>query len=68
MTDVHCINSNAGEIVDALKLEYNIWVNPNGGEIGNKMFRIGHIGDLTLKDNDKLIDAFKDLEKRGILK
>lgn len=68
VTDVHCINSNAGEIVDALKLEYNIWVNPNGGEIGNKMFRIGHIGDLTLKDNDKLIDAFKDLEKRGILK
>jgi hypothetical protein len=29
---------------------------------------VGHIGDLTLEDNGKLIEAFKDLEKRGILK
>ena len=68
VTGVHCINSNAEDIVNALKFDYNIWVNPNGGEIGNKMFRVGHIGDLTLEDNDKLIEAFKDLEKRGILK
>ncbi|WP_407422978.1 pyridoxal-phosphate-dependent aminotransferase family protein [Methanobrevibacter sp.] len=68
VTGVYCINSNAEDIVDALKFDYNIWVNPNGGEIGNKMFRVGHIGDLTLEDNDKLVDAFKDLEKRGILK
>lgn len=68
VTGVYCINSNAEDIVNALKFDYNIWVNPNGGEVGNKMFRVGHIGDLTLEDNDKLIDAFKDLEKRGILK
>ena len=68
VTGVYCINSNAEDIVNALKFDYNIWVNPNGGEIGNKMFRVGHIGDLALEDNDKLIEAFKDLEKRGILK
>ena len=68
VTDVHCINSKAGTIVDALKKDYGIWVNPNGGEVGEKMFRVGHIGDLTVEDNDKLIDAFNDLEKRGILK
>lgn len=68
VTGVYCINSNAKDIVNALKFDYSIWVNPNGGEIGNKMFRVGHIGDLTIKDNDKLIEAFKDLEKRGILK
>ena len=68
VTDVHCINSKAGAIVDALKKDYSIWVNPNGGEVGEKMFRVGHIGDLTVEDNDKLIDAFNDLEKRGILK
>jgi aspartate aminotransferase-like enzyme len=68
VTDVHCINSQAETIVNALKKEYGIWVNPNGGEIGKKMFRVGHIGDLTIDDNDKLIEAFKDLEKRGILK
>lgn len=68
VTGVYCIDSNAEDIVNALKFDYNIWINPNGGEIGNKMFRVGHIGDLTLEDNDKLIEAFKDLEKRGILK
>ncbi|MBR4448276.1 alanine--glyoxylate aminotransferase family protein [Methanobrevibacter sp.] len=68
VTDVHCINSQAETIVDALKKEYGIWVNPNGGEIGKKMFRVGHIGDLTIEDNDKLIEAFQDLEQRGILK
>ncbi|WP_405289656.1 pyridoxal-phosphate-dependent aminotransferase family protein [Methanobrevibacter sp.] len=68
VTGVYCINSKAEDVVNALKIDYKIWVNPNGGEIGNKMFRVGHIGDLTLEDNVKLIEAFKDLEKRGILK
>lgn len=68
VTAVYCNESDASDIVDALKNEYGIWVNPNGGEVGIKMFRVGHIGDLTIEDNDKLIFALKDLEKRGILK
>ena len=68
VTGVFCVNSSASEIVDLLKKDYNIWVNPNGGEVADKMFRVGHIGDLTIEDNDKLINAFHDLKKRGILK
>ena len=68
VTGVFCKNSSATEIVDVLKKDYGIWVNPNGGKIGEKMFRVGHIGDLTIEDNDKLIHAFNDLVKRGILK
>lgn len=68
VTGVYCINSEADIIVDTLKKEYGIWVNPNGGEVGKKMFRVGHIGDLTIKDNDKLIEALHDLKQRGILK
>ena len=68
VTGVYCINSQANDIVDALKNDYDIWVNPNGGEVGEKMFRVGHIGNLTVEDNDKLIEAFNDLEKRGLLK
>ena len=68
VTGVYCINSQANDVVDALKNEYGIWVNPSGGEVGQKMFRVGHIGNLTIEDNDKLLEAFKDLEKRGILK
>lgn len=67
VTGVYCKNSSATEIVDLLKKDYGIWVNPNGGEVADKMFRVGHIGDLTIEDNDKLISALKDLEKRGIL-
>lgn len=68
VTGVFCINTKANVIVDALKKEYGIWVNPNGGEIGDKMFRVGHIGNLTIEDNDKIIYALHDLEKKGILK
>ncbi|MBR2858328.1 alanine--glyoxylate aminotransferase family protein [bacterium] len=59
--------NNVLKIVDKLKTDYKIWVNPNGGELADKMFRVGHIGDLTFEDNDKLIDALHDLEKRGII-
>ena len=68
VTGLYCRDFSATEIVDSLKKDYGIWVNPNGGEVADGMFRVGHIGDLTIEDNDKLIQAFKDLEKRGILK
>ena len=68
VTGLYCRDFSATEIVDSLKKDYGIWVNPNGGEVADRMFRVGHIGDLTIEDNDKLIQAFKDLEKRGILK
>lgn len=68
VTAVFCTNSSATEIVNKLKLDYGIWVNPNGGEFADKMFRVGHMGNLKMEDNNKLIDALKNLEKRGILK
>lgn len=58
-------NGICKEIVDKLKIDYNIWVNPNGGELGDYMFRVGHIGELTIEDNDKLIDALHDLKEKG---
>lgn len=67
VTAVYCNSGSAKEIVDKLKFEYDIWVNPNGGEVGEKMFRVGHIGNLTIKDNDKLIEAFHDLKDKGII-
>lgn len=64
VTAVFC--DNALEVVKKLKLDYNIWVNPNGGELANKMFRVGHIGDLTINDNDKLIDALHELHNKEV--
>jgi len=58
---------SAYHIFEVLKDEYNIFVCPNGGELAEKVFRIGHIGQLTPEDNDTLADAFWDLKKRGII-
>ena len=67
VTAVFCKRGSALEIVDLLKTEYGIWVNPNGGELADKMFRVGHIGDLTIEDNDKLIEALYDLKDKGVI-
>ena len=67
VTAVFCNSGSAKEIVDKLKFDYGIWVNPNGGELADKMYRVGHIGHLTIEDNDKLIEAFYDLKDMGII-
>ncbi|WP_407421282.1 pyridoxal-phosphate-dependent aminotransferase family protein [Methanobrevibacter sp.] len=64
VTAVFC--NNASTIVDKLKFDYGIWVNPNGGYLSNKMFRVGHIGNLSIQDNDKLIKALYDLHNEGV--
>ena len=67
VTSVHPTTANAYEIFLKLKDEYGIWICPNGGNMKETIFRVGHIGALTHEDNTILINAFKDLRKRGIL-
>ena len=59
--------TSAYSIFEVLKDEYGIWICPNGGDLADKVFRVGHIGALTEKEFDTLIDAWKDMRKRGIL-
>lgn len=61
-------NCSAHEIFTILKDEYGIWVCPNGGEYKDKIFRVGHIGELTREDYRVLVDALRDLVARNILK
>lgn len=58
---------SAYDIFVTLKDEYNIWICPNGGDLSDKVFRVGHIGALTEKDFDFLLDAFLDMQKRRML-
>lgn len=53
---------SAYDIFLKLKDEHGIWVCPNGGELKDKVFRVGHMGNLTLKDYDRLVVAL-----RGVL-
>ena len=67
VTALHPHKNNAYEIFTILKDEYNIWVCPNGGDLKDKIFRVGHIGYLNKEDYDKLICALNELNNRGIL-
>lgn len=58
---------SAYRIFEILKDEYGIFVCPNGGELAEKVFRVGHIGHLTKEDNQKLVDALRDMQDRGLL-
>lgn len=67
VTPLHPLTASANDIFLTLKDEYGIWVCPNGGELKDSVFRVGHIGSLTTEDNDKLIDALRDMQKRGLI-
>lgn len=58
---------NAHHIFEIIKDEYGIWICPNSGDMAEKVFRVGHIGSIKTKEIDVLINAFKDLVKRGLL-
>ena len=55
---------SAYDIFIELKEKYGIWICPNGGDLKDKVFRVGHIGALNQNDFDTLISAFKDMFKQ----
>ena len=67
MTPLHPLNAPADAIVQILKDQYGIWVCPNGGELREKIFRVGHIGALTPDDNAILVKALQDMCRKGML-
>lgn len=67
VTSLHPLTCPAYKIFTVLKDEYGIWICPNGGDLKDKIFRVGHIGALKKEDYDCLIAAFSDLKKRGII-
>ena len=68
VTPLSTRNCSAYDIFTVLKDEYDIWICPNGGEMKDKIFRVGHIGCLEIRDYEILLSALRDLVKRGILK
>lgn len=67
VTPLHPTTASANDIFLTLKDEYGIWVCPNGGDMRDTVFRVGHIGALTKEHYDKLIDALKDMQNRGLI-
>ena len=67
VTPLHSLNGSAYDVFLKLKNEYGIWICPNGGELADKIFRVGHIGNLSVLDNTILINALEDLHMNGII-
>lgn len=60
-------NVSAYQVFLTLKKNYGIWVCPNGGVLSEKIFRVGHIGALSIEDNIKLVQAFEDMRRHNLL-
>ena len=58
---------SAYDVFTILKDMYHIWICPNGGELKDKIFRVGHIGALSEKDYDVLISCMKDMQEKGLV-
>lgn len=50
---------SAYEIFEIIKDKYKMWICPNGGELKDKVFRVGHIGNISKKELSKLVSALK---------
>ncbi len=67
LTPLHPTTASAYDIFLKLKDEYGIWICPNGGDMKDTVFRVGHFGAQTSGDNDTLISAFNDLKNKGLI-
>lgn len=67
VTPLRPTNTSAYDIFLKLKNDYGIWVCPNGGDMKDTIFRVGHIGYLHKSDYDKLIAAFIDLREKKFI-
>ena len=53
--------SGAKHIFEVLKNERNIMITPSGGDLAEKLLRVGHIGNLKKEDYDELLRNIADL-------
>lgn len=66
VTALHPTNGmSAKAICDRMKDEYNIWICPNGGDMADYMFRVGHIGNITENHIATLVDALIAVMKKA---
>ena len=50
---------DAYEIYRALEENHGFVVNPSGGELGKKQFRVAHVGNHNAEDYERLVEAIR---------
>jgi aspartate aminotransferase-like enzyme len=61
LTPLICKDNNAKFIFRELKNKYDIFITPNGGNLADRVLRVGHLGYLSIQDNDLLITKLKEV-------
>lgn len=61
LTPVYFPGGNAKSLYNELRQKYGLNVTPNGGALENYLLRVGHIGNLTVEDNDCLVQAMREV-------
>lgn len=51
----------AMEVFQELKNQFSLMVNPTGGNLADCSFRVSHVGDLSIADNEILINRIKEI-------
>ena len=54
-------DSGAYGVFEKLRNEYDVTVTPSGGDLRDKLLRVGHIGNLSEEDYDVLFKALDDV-------
>lgn len=62
LTTVIFPKSNALEVFHKLKDEYDIMLTPSGGELSNKILRVGHLGNRKIEDYEEVITRIKEVQ------
>lgn len=55
---------SAKTLVQKLQTDYQIYLAPNGGNLGDRVFRVSHMGEQTPSDVQLVVQALKDLTAR----
>ncbi len=56
ITPLICRNNNASEIYHAAIAEISVTLTPSGGDLSEKLLRVGHIGNLQKEDYKELLE------------
>lgn len=56
LTPLYFDNEIASDVVKILRDDFDIYINPCGGNLANKLVRVSHIGNTDFKDIDDLLE------------
>jgi len=67
LTALLCEGTDARNIVEQLRMEFDIEVTPSGGELKDKLIRVAHMGNQDETDRMRLISALREITLVGSL-